>query len=105
MGYLDNSSITVDAVLTKKGRELLKDSGAVGADGVPVGGGLNITSFTLSDTGVDYSLFNTSHPSGSAFYGEAIENLPICYCCSSFDFWWIGYNWWFSFNIQRKRRF
>ena len=46
MGYLDNSSITVDAVLTKKGRELLKDSGAVGADGVPVGGGLNITSFT-----------------------------------------------------------
>jgi len=77
MGYLDNSSITVDAVLTKKGRELLKDSGAVGADGVPVGGGLNITSFTLSDTGVDYSLFNTSHPSGSAFYGEAIENLPM----------------------------
>mgnify|MGYP003136880113 CR=1 FL=1 len=66
MGYLDNSSITVDAVLTKKGREILKN-----------GGDLNITSFTLSDTGVDYSLFNSSHPSGSAFYGEAIENLPM----------------------------
>ncbi len=65
MGYLDNSSITVDAVLTKKGREILKD-----------GGSLNITSFTLSDTGVDYTLFNTSHPSGSAFYGSAIEDLP-----------------------------
>ena len=65
MGYLDNSSITVDAVLTKKGREILKN-----------GGDLNITSFTLSDTGVDYSLWNPSHPSGSAFYGEAIENLP-----------------------------
>jgi hypothetical protein len=66
MGYLDNSSITVDAVLTKKGREILKD-----------GGNLNITSFTLSDTGVDYSLWNPSHPSGSSHYGEAIENLPM----------------------------
>mgnify|MGYP001162383920 FL=1 len=66
MGYLDNTSITVDAVLTKKGREILKD-----------GGSLNITSFTLSDTGVDYTLWNPDHPSGSAFYGEAIENLPM----------------------------
>ena len=66
MGYLDNSSITVDAVLTKKGREILKN-----------GGDLNITSFTLSDTGVDYTLWNPSHPSGSAFYGEGIENLPM----------------------------
>ena len=66
MGYLDNSSITVDAVLTKKGREILKD-----------GGSLNITQFSLSDTGVDYSLWNPDDPSGSAFYGEAIENLPM----------------------------
>ena len=66
MGYLDNSSITVDAVLTKKGREILKD-----------GGSLNITKFSLSDTGVDYSLWNPDDPSGSAYYGEAIENLPM----------------------------
>ncbi len=66
MGYLDNSSITVDAVLTKKGREILKD-----------GGSLNISSFTLSDKQVDYTLWNPDHPSGSAFYGEAIENLPM----------------------------
>jgi hypothetical protein len=65
MGYLDNSSITVDAVLTKKGREILKN-----------GGNLNITSFTMSDTGVDYTLWNPNHPDGSAFYGAAIENLP-----------------------------
>ena len=65
MGYLDNSSITVDAVLTKKGRDILKN-----------GGSLEINSFTLSDTGVDYSLFNPSHPDGSAKYGIAIENLP-----------------------------
>ena len=62
MGYLDNASITVDAVLTKKGREILSR-----------GGNLDIGSFTLSDTGVDYTLWNTDHPSGSAFYGEAIE--------------------------------
>ena len=66
MGYLDNSSITVDAVLTKKGREILKN-----------GGNLNISSFTLSDTGVDYTMWNPDHPSGSAYYGEAIENLPM----------------------------
>jgi len=66
MGYLDNSSITVDAVLTKKGREILKD-----------GGNLNITQFSLSDTGVDYTLWNSDDASGSAFYGEAIENLPM----------------------------
>mgnify|MGYP003665538017 FL=1 len=66
MGYLDNSSITVDAVLTKKGREILKN-----------GGSINITHCTVSDTGVDYRLWNTDHPSGSAFYGEAIENLPM----------------------------
>jgi hypothetical protein len=66
MGYLDNSSITVDAVLTKKGREILKD-----------GGNLNITKFSLTDTGVDYTLWNPDDATGSAYYGEAIENLPM----------------------------
>ena len=65
MGYLDNTSVTVDAVLTKRGREI-----------VSAGGSLNITTFTLSDTGVSYNLWNPDHPSGSAYYGEAIENLP-----------------------------
>ena len=66
MGYLDNTSVTVDAVLTKKGREILSR-----------GQQLNITSFTCSDEGVDYTLWNPDHPSGSAYYGEAIENLPM----------------------------
>ena len=65
MGYLDGSTITVDAVLTKQGRRLLAQ-----------GQSLGITSFALTDTGIDYNLWNTGHPSGSAFYGEAIENLP-----------------------------
>ena len=65
MGYLDSSTITVDAVLTKKGREVLAS-----------GGSLNISKYAFSDDGVDYTLWNTAHPSGSANYGEAIENLP-----------------------------
>ena len=65
MGYLDNSTIVVDAILTKHGRTLLAS-----------GQGLNIQYFTLSDTGIDYTLWNPDHPSGSAYYGEAIENLP-----------------------------
>jgi hypothetical protein len=64
MGYLDNSSITVDAVLTKKGREMLKN-----------GEDIAITQFTLSDRGVDYTLFNPNASQTSQF-GEAIENLP-----------------------------
>ena len=65
MGYLDSTAVTVDAVLTKKGREILAR-----------GGNLDITHFSATDTGVDYRLWNPDHPSGSAFYGEAIENLP-----------------------------
>ena len=67
MGYLDNSSITVDAILTKKGRELLARND----------GSFNITSFALADDEIDYSLFNENHPNGSQFSGEAIENMPL----------------------------
>ena len=65
MGYLNNTAITVDAVLTKEGRKRISE-----------GGSLNVSYFTLSDTGVDYTLWNADHASGSAFYGDAIENLP-----------------------------
>jgi len=67
MGYLDNSTITVDAILTKKGRELL----ARGRDE------FKITQFALADDEIDYDLYNSEHPLGTAFYGAAIENLPI----------------------------
>ena len=67
MGYLDNSSITVDAILTKKGRELLARGD----------GSFNITKFALSDDEIDYNLWNASHELGSNYYGVAIENLPI----------------------------
>ena len=67
MGYLNNAIVTVDAILTKKGRELLAQGGNA----------FNITQFSLSDDEVDYSLYNPDHPSGSAYYGEAIENMPV----------------------------
>ena len=67
MGYLNNSTITVDAILTKKGREIL----ASGRDQ------FNITQFALADDEVDYDLYNPDHPLGSAYYGAAIENMPV----------------------------
>ena len=67
MGFLDNTSITVDAILTKKGRELL----ARGQDE------FRITKFALADDEIDYNLYDTSHPNGSNFYGAVIENMPL----------------------------
>lgn len=66
MGYLDNSSVTVDAILTNKGRQLLA-----------AGGKLNITKFALSDDEIDYDLWNPSHTLGSNYYGKVIEDMPI----------------------------
>ena len=67
MGYLNNNTVTVDAILTKKGRELLARND----------GSFRITQFSLADDEIDYTLYNPNHPSGSAFYGEAIQNMPI----------------------------
>jgi len=65
-GFLDNSTLTLQAILTKKGRELLSK-----------GQDFNITQFQVSDDGIDYSLYNPAHPQGSAYYGQVIENMPI----------------------------
>jgi len=67
MGYLDNSVVTVDAILTKKGRELMARGD----------GSFRVTQFALSDDEIDYTLYNTTHPSGSNYYGEAIEGMPL----------------------------
>jgi hypothetical protein len=66
MAYINNETITVDAVLTKKGRELLAARG-----------GLNITSYALSDDEIDYRLYQPNHPQGSAYYDLAIRNTPV----------------------------
>jgi hypothetical protein len=67
MGYLNNSVITVDAILTKKGREALAKND----------GSFRITQFALSDDEIDYTQYNPNHPSGSSYYGEAIDNMPL----------------------------
>lgn len=67
MGYLDNSSITVDAILTKKGREVLAKGD----------GKFQITQFALADDEVDYDLYNPDDSRGSAYYGAIIEALPL----------------------------
>ena len=67
MGYLDNSSVTVDAILTKKGRELLARGNNE----------FNITQFALGDDEADYSLWNPNHSEGTDYYGVLIENMPI----------------------------
>jgi hypothetical protein len=67
MAILNNNTVTIDAVLTAKGRELLARND----------GSFQITQFSLADDEVDYTLYNPQHPSGSAFYGQAIEAMPV----------------------------
>lgn len=67
MGFLNNTTVTVDAILTKKGRELL-------AQGTNA---FNITKFALADDEVDYRLYDTSHPNGTDYYGAVIEATPL----------------------------
>ena len=66
MGYLDNTTVTVDAILTNKGRELLA-----------AGGRLNVVKFALADDEIDYDLWNPAHTLGTNYYGAVIENMPV----------------------------
>lgn len=67
MGYLNNQTVTIDAKLTKKGRELLAKGRSQ----------FNITQFALADDEVDYDLWNVSHPLGIDYFGTVIENMPV----------------------------
>ena len=67
MGYLNNSVVTVDAILTDTGRQLMAQNE----------GQFIITQFALADDEIDYTLYNPNHPSGSAYYGQAIQNMPL----------------------------
>lgn len=70
MGYLNKATITVDAILTNRGRELL-------AQGTGPTSAFNITKFAVADDEVDYTLYRTDHPLGSRRYGAIIENMPM----------------------------
>lgn len=68
MGYLNKATITVDAILTNRGRELLAQGGQ---------SSLEITKFAVADDEIDYGLYNTAHPEGTDYYGSIIENMPV----------------------------
>ena len=66
MAFLDNSGdIILDAVLTDAGRKRLAR------------GEFSITKFAFSDEEINYTIFNSSHSSGSAFYDIDIMQTPI----------------------------
>ena len=65
MGFLDNTTITVDAILTKVGRQKLSQ------------GEFNIDKFALSDEEIDYTLYDVNHPNGTDSYGAVIENMNL----------------------------
>ena len=65
MGFLDSTAVTIDATLTRLGRKRLVD------------GNFKIDRFALSDEGVDYTLYDINHPSGSDSYGTVIENMNV----------------------------
>ena len=66
MAFLDNSGdIILDAVLTDLGRKRMAE------------GRFSISSFSVGDDEIDYSLFNPNHPSGSADFDLEIMQSPI----------------------------
>ena len=68
MGFLDNSGdIILDAVLTDHGRKLLAKGD----------GSFQITKFALADDEINYTLYNKTHPSGSAYYDIEILQTPV----------------------------
>lgn len=68
MAFLDNSGdIILDAVLTDTGRmRLAKGDGS-----------FRIVKFALADDEIDYSLYNGSHPSGSAYFDLEVLQTPV----------------------------
>ena len=71
MGFINNTSYILNAVLTKKGREYLSKSD----------GKFNISKFALADDEIDYTLWDTAHPLGTDYFGAALESTPMIEPC------------------------
>ena len=65
MGYLNNQVVTIDAILTKKGRELMAKGD----------GSFQITQFALSDDEIDYTLYEPAHPKALLIM---VKQFKIC---------------------------
>ena len=66
MGILDSSTLTVNAILTTRGRELLSREGNI-----------NINKFALSDEEIDYTLHDRKHASGTYAFGRILDNATL----------------------------
>ncbi len=71
MGFINNTSYILNAVLTKKGKQYLAKSD----------GKFNITKFALADDEIDYTLWDTAHPKGTDYYGAVLESTPMLEPC------------------------
>ena len=68
MGLFNSSTVSVDAVLTTRGKELLSTGNRA----------FNITKFALGDEEIDYTLYDKDHPSGTDKFGIVLENtVPL----------------------------
>ena len=67
MGLYNSSTLSVEAILTTRGKELLSTDGTV-----------NITKFALGDEEIDYTLYDETHPNGTDSFGVVLENtIPL----------------------------
>lgn len=71
MGFINNTSYILNAVLTKKGKQYLAKSD----------GKFNITKFALSDDEIDYTLWDSAHPKGTDYFGAVLESTPMLEPC------------------------
>ena len=75
MGFVDNTTLVLDAILTKRGKDYLRTA----VFGENQNGEHIITKFALSDDEIDYGLWDET-PSGSNYVkplGTIIDNQPV----------------------------
>ena len=76
MGFIDKSTLAIDAILTNKGRDYLRKAvfgGNQGNEHV-------ITKFALGDDEIDYGLWDETVTNTETFaknYGKVIDNQPL----------------------------
>ena len=75
MGFVDKTTLVLDAILTKRGKDYLRTA----VFGQNQDGEHIITKFALSDDEIDYGLWDET-PSGSNYVktlGTIIDNQPV----------------------------
>tara|TARA_R110000824_G_scaffold348271_1_gene535011 strand:- start:1418 stop:1732 length:315 start_codon:yes stop_codon:yes gene_type:complete len=76
MGYINKDTLTIDAILTNKGRDYLRKA----VIGENLNGEHVITKFALADDEIDYSLWDETVSDTTTFakpYGQVIDNQPL----------------------------